>query len=251
MNNEQIQIETQGTQPNNFTQIPNMAFYELSPVAYKLIAVYLDMSNTGSIYAKTKTITDQLGVSGNTMKKARQELADRGYIKYQPGKRGKNTTTAKITVMINWMWAENNKRMSNSDSINENSISNSDTPLSNSDTIKQDLYKQEKKAVPPPQNSSSIKRNPDFAIVVQSHEQWFGAITSGIADKLNLWLEDYRADWICDALEESALNNVRKLNYAKAILERWAIDGKNDKIAPETKASWLDAGNAKWGGEIE
>lgn len=123
----EVLLEQQGVQPSHFVQIPNMAIDDLNPNAYKLLAVYLDMTSTGQIYAKNTTITKRLGMSVNTMKKARKELKDKGYIIYTPGKDGKKTDTAKIVIKVNWMWEENLKRMSNSDT-QDDRVSNSDTP---------------------------------------------------------------------------------------------------------------------------
>ena len=144
-------INRNGIQPDNFTQIPNMAFTDLKPNAFKLLAVYLDISKSGDVYAKNSTIAKMLGSSVNTMKAARKELADKRYILLAPGKDGVDTKTASITVQIAWMWEENHKRQT---------VSKSDTPLSNSDTMlskidtpsNQDLYNKtdiSKKEIPP------------------------------------------------------------------------------------------------------
>lgn len=131
------QISRNGVQPDYYTMIPNMAFKDLKPNAFKLLAVYLDISKTGDVYAKNSTIAKLLGASVNTMKAARKELVDKGYILLAPGKDGAETKTASITIQIAWMWQENHTQHTVSKS--DTPLSNSDTLLSNSDTNNQDL----------------------------------------------------------------------------------------------------------------
>lgn len=88
---------------------------------------------------------------------------------------------------------------------------------------------------PPLQVLPQPPLNEDLAKVIQSYERWIGAITSGLRDTLLDWLHEYNGDWICDAFEESAKSNVRKLNYAKAILERWQKEGR-EKPQDDVKA---------------
>lgn len=138
------QLARQGIQPDYFTMIPNMAIADLKPAAFKLLMVYLDMSATGDIYAQNKTVAGKLGTSINTMKNARKELFDKGYILLAIGKDGKDTHTADVTIKLDWMWQKNHeigvskskKGVSNSDTMS----SNSDSGVSKPDTNKQYLY---------------------------------------------------------------------------------------------------------------
>jgi hypothetical protein len=155
MSNETTEISSDGVQQKYFTQIPNMALYDLSASAYKLLAVYLDMTDIGIVQAQSKTILSRLGMSTNAMKKARQELADSGYIQYAKGEqgKGKKTTLAKVVININWMWAENLNR--------KGRLSESDTPLSESDNIEQEPIKQELKDIAPKETALMVQEKTD------------------------------------------------------------------------------------------
>ena len=161
------EISSDGVQQKYFTQIPNMALYDLSASAYKLLAVYLDMTDIGIVQAQSKTILSRLGMSTNAMKKARQELADCGYIQYTKGiqGKGKKTTLAKVSININWMWTENLKRKGKPSEIDTpKRVSKNDTPLSKTDNIEQEPIKQELKILsvekaPQVKNDNPKKRN--------------------------------------------------------------------------------------------
>lgn len=163
------QLARQGIQPDYFTMIPNMAIADLKPAAFKLLMVYLDMSATGDIYAQNKTVAGKLGTSINTMKNARKELFDKGYILLAIGKDGKDTHTADVTIKLDWMWQKNHeigvskskKGVSNSDTM----PSNSDSGVSNPDTNKQYLYNntpisitQEKEKEPTPAPTAHLDK---------------------------------------------------------------------------------------------
>ena len=155
MADETTEFSSDGVQQKYFTQIPNMALYDLSASAYKLLAVYLDMTDVGIVQAQSKTILSRLGMSTNAMKKARQELANKGYIQYVKGiqGKGKKTTLAKVAININWMWTENIKRKgkpSENDTMIDNRVSKSDTSLSKSDNIEQEPIKQELNTISAP-----------------------------------------------------------------------------------------------------
>lgn len=51
-------------------------------------------------------------------------------------------------------------------------------------------------------------------------------LTEMIGGELKLLAEEYPHDWLVDAFRETALNGARKLNYTRAILERWQREGK-------------------------
>jgi DnaD/phage-associated family protein len=60
------------------------------------------------------------------------------------------------------------------------------------------------------------------------YEQNIGMITPMVADKLKEAEESYSAEWIQEAFKEAVLNNKRNWKYIERILERWAIEGKDD-----------------------
>ena len=145
MTDTKAEIYSDIVTPYYFTMMPNMAFDDLSPVAYKLLAVYMDCTNRNLIYATNRNLAKKLGVSVGTMKKYRTELADKGYITVEDGKSGEDTKTARITIQARWIWAENERRMSEKVSKTDGGVSNSNSPLLKSNTHKQELNKQELK----------------------------------------------------------------------------------------------------------
>ncbi len=61
--------------------------------------------------------------------------------------------------------------------------------------------------------------------VFKIYEGEIGLLTPSISDSLKTALEDYREDWIIEALKESAVQNKRSWKYALAILKRWKAQG--------------------------
>ena len=72
------------------------------------------------------------------------------------------------------------------------------------------------------------------------YEQEFGAITPRIAERLKMWEEDYPEGWIEEAINISVDNNIRKVSYAEAILERWRVEGKGKSNAKKSKQELLE-----------
>jgi hypothetical protein len=105
---ENQQIDFDGYLVTHYTKLPNMAFEELEPYAYKLLAVYLDtirQAEKGVCFKSNETIAKQLGCSVNRMKKARQELVKLGYIVVALG----TETTSRVTLQLSKMWKKNHE----------------------------------------------------------------------------------------------------------------------------------------------
>lgn len=105
---ENQQIDFDGYLVTHYTKLPNMAFEELEPYAYKLLAVYLDtirQAEKGVCFKSNETIAKQLGCSVNRMKKARQELVKLGYIVVALG----TETTSRVTLQLSKMWTKNHE----------------------------------------------------------------------------------------------------------------------------------------------
>lgn len=103
---ENQQIDFEGYLITHFTQLPNMAFEQLEPYAYKLLAVYLDtirQAEKGVCFKSNETIAKQVGCSVNRMKKARQELVKLGYIVVALG----TESTSRVTIQLSKMWTKN------------------------------------------------------------------------------------------------------------------------------------------------
>jgi DNA replication protein len=60
------------------------------------------------------------------------------------------------------------------------------------------------------------------------YEQNVGMLTPLIADELKDAEQQYKADWIRDAIKEAALHNKRSIKYILKILENWSVEGRSD-----------------------
>ncbi|MDH7487425.1 MAG: DnaD domain protein [Anaerolineae bacterium] len=63
------------------------------------------------------------------------------------------------------------------------------------------------------------------------YEQNIGPLTPLIAEELREAEQSYPAEWIEEAFRIAVEQNVRRWRYARAILERWRQEGKDDKTA--------------------
>lgn len=68
------------------------------------------------------------------------------------------------------------------------------------------------------------------------YERNVGVLTPMIAEELKEAEDNYPAEWIEDAIKEAVSLNIRKWRYVASILERWAVEGKDDgKTGPDSK----------------
>ncbi len=67
-----------------------------------------------------------------------------------------------------------------------------------------------------------------WASICTVYENEIGLLTPTIADQLDDLAQSYPHTWITDAIREAAKANVRKINYAIAILKRWTQEGKSN-----------------------
>lgn len=68
------------------------------------------------------------------------------------------------------------------------------------------------------------------------YEQNIGLLQPLIADELRDAEQTYPQEWIEDAFREAARLNRRSWRYVRAILERWASEGKDDGLAGRDSA---------------
>ncbi len=61
------------------------------------------------------------------------------------------------------------------------------------------------------------------------YELNIGRPSPAITAELMKAVKDLPVDWIRDAIEEAVLANVRKWNYVKAILDRWKVEGRQER----------------------
>jgi len=80
--------------------------------------------------------------------------------------------------------------------------------------------------LPPPPPAPRAASEPDLASVVGLYEANIGLVTPMIAEELAQTAEEYPVAWVADAIREAVRHNARRWSYARAILERWARDGR-------------------------
>ena len=67
------------------------------------------------------------------------------------------------------------------------------------------------------------------ANVFSLYEQNIGSLTPMVSDELRDMAETYPSAWIEDAIRIAVKNNVRRLKYILAVLERMRTEGRNDQ----------------------
>jgi DnaD/phage-associated family protein len=67
------------------------------------------------------------------------------------------------------------------------------------------------------------------ANVFSLYEQNISALTPMISEELRDMAETYPSAWIEDAIRVAVKNNVRRLKYIQAVLERMRTEGRNDQ----------------------
>jgi len=70
------------------------------------------------------------------------------------------------------------------------------------------------------------------------YEQNIGLLQPIIAEELQDAESTYPQEWIADAFRIAVENNVRKWKYVRRILERWAVEGKDDIIGRKRGKTW-------------
>ena len=97
-----------------------------------------------------------------------------------------------------------------------------------------DLLGRLARGVAPPPASLYVPGEPPPAIVPERpnifrlYEQNIGLLTPIIADQLIEATERYPLDWVEEAFGEAVSYNKRNWRYIRAILEKWAADGRRD-----------------------
>lgn len=68
----------------------------------------------------------------------------------------------------------------------------------------------------------------DHPSLIGLYEQNIGLVTPMLVDELREAEERYPRAWIEEAMREAVRANVRSWRYIRKVLERWAINGRND-----------------------
>ncbi len=66
--------------------------------------------------------------------------------------------------------------------------------------------------------------------ILELYEQNIGLLQPLLAEELLDAEDTYPGDWVREAFQIAAQNNVRRWRYVKSILERWAAEGKDDGL---------------------
>lgn len=53
----------------------------------------------------------------------------------------------------------------------------------------------------------------------------FGTLSSFLAERLGLLIDQYTEKWVCEAMKRAALQGKRNLSYVEGILRRWQAEG--------------------------
>ncbi len=85
---------------------------------------------------------------------------------------------------------------------------------------------------------------PERASILELYEQNIGLLQPLLVDELLEAEQTYPAEWIQDAFRLAVENNVRRWRYIRAILERWAREGKDDGQVPPRSAR--EPGGRRW-----
>ena len=80
-------------------------------------------------------------------------------------------------------------------------------------------------AVATPEGGAPSETRPNIFVL---YEQTIGLLQSIITDELRDAEQTYPAEWIEEAFRIAAERNVRNWHYVRAILQRWAAQGKDD-----------------------
>ena len=90
-------------------------------------------------------------------------------------------------------------------------------------------------------------REREVSEIFKCYEAEIGVITPAIRDEILMFFDDgVSEEWFAAAFRESAANNARSWNYARAILKRWQADGKiSDSRSTPRKGNNAHAGSAK------
>lgn len=76
--------------------------------------------------------------------------------------------------------------------------------------------------------------------IYQLYEQNIGLLVPAIAEELKEAERDYPLDWIEDAIREAVTYNKRNWRYVRAILERWAVEGRSAANGAHREAAQSD-----------
>lgn len=89
---------------------------------------------------------------------------------------------------------------------------------------------------------SSLKHDqiddPNFGKIASIYEENIGILTPIIGQELQTIADQYPTEWFEKAILIACEANVRKLNYIRAILERWKVEGKDNKKPNEKPRTW-------------
>lgn len=93
------------------------------------------------------------------------------------------------------------------------------------------------------ETTTSAAAETDAEAVYSAYESNIGTLSPFIVETLTDELKTHSSAEITDAIKESVLHNKRNLAYIKAILDRWATEGRNAVKPAKTGARGLKTGS--------
>jgi DnaD/phage-associated family protein len=110
---------------------------------------------------------------------------------------------------------------------------------------------------PEPREEAAAARDPmeedpnDFSEAISRMcREWERAtgttVTAMLADQFESALARFPEDWVADAIRETGEANVKTWKYTKAILDRWAREGREVEPEPPDPVSKFREGHERW-----
>jgi DnaD/phage-associated family protein len=204
--------------------------------------------------ASMEKIGEGIGIDRLTVLRHLRELCERGYLEDRtPGIRNRphiyaDTGKAGLQLSLSGVSESNTKKgvSQNNTGVSENNsaVAQSNSTVSESN-MKREVKKQAKKEVKKEKPTGTAAASQSLLIAYKSS---IGQLTPMMLRTLANAESLYPSDWIIEALQVAAENNVKKWSYADAILKRWTRDGKVDNKHNgngEHKTTWGDVVDAE------
>lgn len=143
-----------------FTMMLNMAEDDLDPYTYRLLAHYIRWTGHGGLFIEgIRTTAERCKMNARTIRKARDELAEKGYVKVVPPVKKGGATQ----VFILDKWADNIQRYHTESNTENSKCSKSTTPgVADIPHIEEHIEEPSKKDSAPPENGAVSKTDKPY-----------------------------------------------------------------------------------------
>lgn len=208
------------------TELPNL--YDdagLDVYEYRLLGHY---KRVGTCTESIKTTAEKCDMSEGKVSECRQSLYDKGFIEAVKVP-VPNGFSYRINVVDKWM---ENFAMYSGKSIQQ--IKNALDALNTANPSRGEGYPSHSEGKPSP---GETKNPPPLKNNFQLYEENIGPLTPIIADSIKDAEDFYTAEWVRDAIEESAVSNKRGWKYIAAVLKGRKDRGGVKEKKPETPST--------------